>query len=361
MKILHRYLVKNFVKSLFFCLFLFFMMFIFVDSLNNLDEFVKNKMPAAAILGYYASLLPLILSQILPAAALLASLHFLSNLNRHNEIAALKASGVSSARILAPFLMLGLVLSFAVLAVNETIVPRAAASTAAVKKGLLEQDGGDASDNLKNVTLLAKGNCMMYARELDLDTGTLHEVIVMEHNPNLSVKARTTAARGVYEDGRWFFYDGVRYELDQQGDTTGKPEIFDKRDSGIEEGPIEFIRQGTETQFMNYKQLKEYVRNTQLAGRKTSDRLSVELHQKLAAPFVSFVILLVGAPAAMRIRKGGALLSMTIGICIVAVYYVAIAVSSALGKGGALPPLCAVWLPHFAFACTGIFLIRKYA
>ncbi len=360
MKILDRYLVRNFIWPLCFCFCLFLFMFIFIDSLNNLDEFLKHDAPFQLILTYYGLLVPMVAGEIIPASVLLASLYFIGQMNRHNEISAMKASGVSSAQILAPILLTGLLLSTLVMAMNECWLPHAAVLSASIKKNMLDDEGSGSTKSLINVTLITKGNRMIFARELRLDTRTLYEIIVLEHGKDLTVKAKVTAKSATYEKGRWVFYETVRYEFDERGDLTNEPKLIDKQITDIREEPMDFVRQDTQTHFMNFRQLREHIRNTGEAGKKTSARLLVDLHNKMASPFASLVILLAGAPVAMRIRRGGPWISLGMGLLIVAVYYASNAVSMALGKGGALPAVMSVWAPQFLFAAFGLRFLRRH-
>lgn len=360
MRILDRYLVRNFFWPLAFCFALFLFMFVFIDGLSNLDEFLRHDAPFRLILTYYGLLVPMVAGEIVPASVLLASLYFIGQMNRHNEIAAMKASGVSSWRILAPVLFTGLLLSTGVMAVNECWLPQAAGISASIKKNMLDDDGTGSTKSLKNVTLITKNNRMIFARELRLDTRTLHEIIVLEHGRDLAVKAKVTAKSAVYEKGRWVFYDTVRYDFDATGDITNEPKLVESAVTDIQEEPLDFVRQDTETHFMNFRQLREHIQNTGQSGEASSARLVVELHNKMASPFASLVILLAGAPVAIRIRRGGPWLSLGMGLLIVAGYYASNAVSMALGKGGAIPPAMSVWAPQLLFAAYGLRSLRKH-
>jgi len=360
MRIVHRYFVRGYLWPLFFTTLIFLLMFVFVDSLNNLDEFLRQDAPLRLIFSYYAALIPIITAQIMPAAVLFSALYFLSHLNKYNEITALKAGGVSGVTILWPIYLVGLIISVGVLAMNETVTPQAAITSTAIKRGLAQTGSDRASQKtISNVTLLS-GNHLVYARELAIDTGTLYGVIVMRHRNDLTVESKVTAARGVFNGTNWVLFDVVAYYLDATGDMHGKPENHERMDLHVDVSPAEFVRQGTETHFMSYRQLKDYIQNSRIGGERASNRLLVDLHQKLAAPFACIIILLAGTPLALKARRGGAFLSLGGGLALVGVYYVAIAIFLALGKGGVMPATLAVWLPHAAFAIFGLRLLLRY-
>jgi len=110
---------------------------------------------------------------------------------------------------------------------------------------------------------------------------------------------------------------------------------------------------------MSYGQLKAYIQNTKVTGYKTSSRLLTQLHQKLSSPFICFIMLLVAAPLALKMRRGGAMISIGVGLFIIVTYYSVIAFISALGMGGIIPPVAAAWMPNGLFLLVGFYLVRK--
>ncbi len=245
------------------------------------------------------------------------------------------------------------------LAINETIIPRAALESFAIKESLIDRsDQRHLKSSLSNVTVLTRTNQMIYARRFEIPTRTLHEVIITEDYPDLALKKKTTAQKAVYNDGVWKLY-GVRHtEVNPKGEVTNRPFIIKEETLELEEGPEDFIRQETHTEFMKYAELKDYLEKVESTGYRASYRLQVDLYEKLARPLTAFVIVLVGAPAAFIVRRGGLFASGLLALAVIVAYYGVMAVSSALGKGGNLPPLLAAWLPHVIFTFLGIHLLR---
>jgi len=336
-------------------------MFIFVDSLNNLDEFIRNEAPIRIIATYYLAMIPVVLGQIVPAGSLMAALYFLGQLSKHNEIVAIKASGTSGLRILFPILFIGFLLSMGLLAMNETITPKASILSTSIKKDVIESDkNGLEKKSLQNVALLTKDNQMVYARELHIDTSTLFDVIIIKLHKNFTLKSKITGRTATYQDGIWTLYDVIQYSLDTNSQMIGQPTSTKSMVLNITETPDQFVLQSIKTEFMNYRQLKSRIQNLASAGRKSSNRMLVDLYGKMITPFTCFIILLIGAPIALKTRRGGAMLSLTVGVCIVGLYYFAIAIGAALGKGAVIPPYMAAWGPHAIFFFLGCYLVRRY-
>jgi lipopolysaccharide export LptBFGC system permease protein LptF len=79
----------------------------------------------AEVARYYACKIPEFVVLILPIALLLALLYSLTNHARHNELTAIRAAGVGVMRLSASYLVVGLLFSICIFAVNESWVPKA--------------------------------------------------------------------------------------------------------------------------------------------------------------------------------------------------------------------------------------------
>ncbi len=360
MRIVDRYLIRGFISPLLFCGALFTLMFVVIDSLNNLDEYIRHSASIGVIFSYYFTLLPALVVQMVPLAALVAILYILGDLNRHQEIIAMKASGISSFQILSPFLFMGILLSFGTLLVSENIVPQASITSRAIFDGLILKGKKDMSERaIKNVTLYTSDNRMVYAREYEIHSQTLHDVIILENNPDQSLKSKMVAKTGEYKNNLWIFHDAMRYQVNRRGDMLGDPVYSTTLTLELPEKPENFLKEASQVEFMSARQLKEYIENMKGTSKKLVRSLWVEFHYKLAFPFVSLMVMLIGAPLALRAKRGSAVMGIGTSLIIVFTYYGLHSFLMAMGKGGHLPPFVAAWLANFIFAGVGIYLIRE--
>lgn len=362
MRIVDRYLIRGFIGPFFYCLALFSLLFVVVDSFNNIDEYLKHHVPIRLILTYYGYLLPTLLVQIVPIAALVSILFILGNLNKHNELIAMRASGLSALHILSPFLFFSVVISFAVLLVNETFVPDAAVASKSIYEGQIIKDKSERHERvLKNVTLLGRDHRLYYAREFELSKGVLFDVSMIQDNAEREVESKITASRAFYEEGSWTFEDAIQFELDPDGDVIGEPRIARKLVMRLDERPEDFVKQASTVEFMNTHQLRMYIKKLKGTGEKLLRGLKVDLHQKIAFPFITLIVMLLGAPLAMRTGRGSAMVGVGTSVCVVVVYYALHSICIALGKGGQIPPVFAAWFANLTFTAVGIYLIKNTA
>ena len=359
MRILDRYLVNRFANAMIYCLFLFMLLFVVIDIFNNLDEFLKSGVNFRIILTYYLYSMPVILVQVVPMAVLVSILFVLSNLSRHNEVTAMRASGVSSFHILAPYLFIGAVISFSIFLLSEQIVPRTSVTSTSIMEGLIEKGKKDLSErSIQNATLFTKGNLMVYAREYELATDTLYDVVLFEDDPQRLVQTKIAAKKAVYHGGRWTFYETIEYRMGHSGEIDGEPRFSDSMVIDLGAKPVDFLRESLQIEYMNTRQLEEYIGHLRGVSPKLVQKMMVDFHYKIAFPFVSFIVILIGAPLAMRSERGGALLGIGTSVALVALYYGINSMVLAFGKGGHLPPIFSAWFSNLFFAGVGIYLIK---
>ena len=96
MRLLDRYLLRELLVPLAYCLGGFLVFFIAFDLIFDINRFQEAMLRFMDVVEYYIVVLPEILADmVIPISLLLASLYSLTNLSRHNELTAMRAAGVS--------------------------------------------------------------------------------------------------------------------------------------------------------------------------------------------------------------------------------------------------------------------------
>ena len=183
-------------------------------------------------------------------------------------------------------------------------------------------------------------------------------MVLFEDDPHRLVQNKITAKKAVYEDEAWTFYDVIRYQMNRRGELAAEPVFSDSLRLGLDAKPEDFLKESSQVEFMNTRQLDDYMRHVQGASKKLAQKLLVDFHYKIAFPFVSFIVVLLGAPLAMRSVRGGAMRGIGISVVIVMLYFGINSVCLALGRGGSLPPAFSAWFSNLFFAAIGLYLIK---
>src|SRR5436190_2016773 len=125
MRLLDRYLLRELLVPLGYCLGGFLVFWLAFNLFSDISELQEQRMRGIEIFQYYSLRIPEFVVIILPLALLLALLYTLTNLARHNELTAMRAAGLSMWRLCAPYFTVGLVASISLFALNEFCVPPA--------------------------------------------------------------------------------------------------------------------------------------------------------------------------------------------------------------------------------------------
>jgi len=363
MKIIDRYMVKGFLGPFVWCLFLFTIMAIIIDIFSFIEDIVKFKIPATSIIAFYVYYCPTIFLQVTPMAVLLSTIYVLSNLNKNNEITAMKSSGISLWRILAPILIIGFLISMAIFIVNDRIIPVSSRISTVIRRDELEKEKrkGAGTKIVKNVAIYSAGNRILFARSYDTEKKVLQDVIIHRHDTSENLISKITAQSGAWTGEGWKFYKVIMWRIDNSGKILGAPIFFDEKEIALKEKPSDFANRESRSEYMSYKELKAYIENFKGAGTKFVKGLLVDLYYKVSFSLISLIIILIGAPFALITTRGGVLIGIGMSVAIGLLYYAVIAISLAFGKAGTIPPIVSAWLGNILFTILGIYLINKRA
>src|SRR2546429_2429016 len=103
MRLLDRYVLRELLIPLGFCLCFFLVFWISFDLFSELGNYQKNNLLIGDVAEYYLVKIPEFLVLVMPMALLLALLYTLTNHARYHELTAMRAAGVSLGRICLPY------------------------------------------------------------------------------------------------------------------------------------------------------------------------------------------------------------------------------------------------------------------
>ena len=124
-KLIDRYLIREFLIPLCYCLAAFMLIYVIYDLSAHLDNYIEDRVPMRFLFHYYMIQMPLVMVQVIPLSILLAIVYCVGALSRHNEITAMRATGITVYRIMLPYLCLGACFTGVIFYLNERHAPRA--------------------------------------------------------------------------------------------------------------------------------------------------------------------------------------------------------------------------------------------
>ncbi len=371
MRLLDRYLFRELLSPLAYCLGGFLVFWISFDLFNNLEEMQDRKLHLLDVLGYTLAMTPEFLVTILPIVVLLSLLYTLTHHARYNEITAMRAAGVSLWRICMPYFIVGLIASVVLFALNEFLVPRSTDWANSILTRYVQKSGDTQTQNeFRNFGFTnARGHRTWFMNEYRLKTSEMLKPQVNWNLPDGSSR-RLYADRAVRTNGVWTFFNVAEYSQADasaplvpslQTNELAMPE-FDETPSQIQ-SEIKISGylglDGTRKADIPLKDIYDYLRLHPNLSQADSSWLFTKLYGRLAAPWTCLVVVLIAIPFGAASGRRNLFVGVAGSIFICFTFFVLQQISLALGSGGHLPPWLAAWLPNMVFGGTGLLLMAR--
>lgn len=356
-RILHRYVVREYLKILSLSLSSLILIYIIVLFFQRVNLFVKYQAPFYLIFEYLLYKIPEVTFQwTLPYAVLLATLLTLGILSRNNEITAMKAGGVSFYRIALPLLLLALLISLISFLGNESLVPVTNQKTQYLLDVKVRKE--HPSSFFKNYKIwYHSGRRIFNIQLLDPGKKTLKGVTLYQFDNNFYCTRRIDAREAKWIDGKWQFYEGTIRDFDNSGSI--RMTSFKEMEFLLPENWESFQQIERPSEEMSFTELRTYIEKIQSAGYDAT-RYLVDLYSKLSYSLLNLIMVLIGIPFALKTgRSGGVALSIGISVIIGFAYGVTFYIFLSFGKSGVLSPLLSSWTPTFLFGLAGIFTLMS--
>lgn len=123
MKLLDKYLIKQFIKNFLTVNVAFASIYLLVDFIEKFDNFTRAGKSFGLALEYFLLNVPFVVDQLGPVLILLSGVISLGILNHTNELTALKAGGIPLKKIIRPILFGGIILTMLMFAAAQWLLP----------------------------------------------------------------------------------------------------------------------------------------------------------------------------------------------------------------------------------------------
>ncbi len=366
MRLLDRYLLRELMMPLSYCLCGFIVFWISFDLINELESYQRHQLTTLDIIHYYLWRLPELMVQVAPVALLLALLYALTNHARHHELVAIRAAGVGLWRMALPYFGMGLLFSLAVFYINERLVPDAGENAERIlHQHEAGQEGGEQRHWRRNLNFKNDyDNRIWNIAAFHMETGEmLHPQV--EWRQADGARRYLIADRAEPAERGWVFYNVTEllYQANKEISryNTNKLALPDLPEtpalirSEVKVAGLTNVRAAKRAQ-LSVQEIRNYL---QLHGHLSAAeyaKLSTQLHGRLAEPWTSLVVVLIALPFGAAPGRRNVFAGVAASIFICFAYFVLLKFGLALGTGGYLPAWASAWLPNALFAILGLSL-----
>jgi len=324
--------------------------------IHLLDLFANRGGPLSIILKMLGNLVPFYLGIALPAALFIGVLYAGSRLSSESELDAMRASGMSLLRLIAPVLALAVVLVMISTYLLGWLQPYTRFGYRALVHLVTDTQWDSAIE--RGAFFTGFGGKTILIGDISDGGRTMTKIFVNDKDGS----GRTiilTAERGDLQKQSDFslvlrLHNGIRSETSPNGDAT-RAMTFTQLDLPLESiAPDPFRPRGEKESELTFTELVRYYFNT--PANLDLEDISAELHERMVRTVSILFLPFLAFPVGISSRRTSKSVRMIVGVLFLIFYYEVLQFGEAMVRKKALDAIPALWVPCAIFAACSLWL-----
>lgn len=347
--------MKKFLGTFFYSLVLLISIIIVFDIQEKFDDFMEKKAPFEAILfDYYLNFAPYYANMFMFLFIFISVIFFTSKLAGNSEIIAILSAGISFRRMLVPYFQCATILAILSFVLSAYIIPPANESRLNFENTYIRKAFVNTSVNIhRQVNDSTRFYMSNYVASSNTGNKFSWEVF---DGKVLKEKLMSDHISWDEEKNKWTIYNYYIRYITKNGDSvvTGKA-----MDTTLALQPSDFNQRLNRIETLTSDELNEYIEDQRRRGSENIEAFQVESYKRVAFPFASFILTLIGVTLSCKKVRGGMGVNIGVGLSLSFSYILFMQIFTQFAIGSSLPPLLAVWIPNILFAIIGVVLYFK--
>jgi lipopolysaccharide export system permease protein len=367
--IIDRYMLRQFVQVLIICFLSLVGLYIVVDAFGHLDHFVDYADKHGNLLGilasYYGYRALGFFDRMSGILALIAVMFTVTWIQRHHEMTALLAAGVTRLRVLRPVLIAAVGVSLLGVANREIIIPRIRHQLSLDSKNL----GGEAQALMQGrpdsqTGIYLNGRRMVHAEKKIIDPNFVLPREWDQFGRQITAdEARFLPADAARPAG--YLLVGVNspkallsqpsLKQDETPIVITPPDApWLKPDQLFVASDVAFEFLAAGSTWRDYASTAELVRHVRSPSTELGADIRVAIHGRFLQPLLDTTLIFLGLPLIVSRTNRNPFLAIGLCLGIVTIFMIVVLGCQSLGSTGWLRPTLAVWLPLMIFVPVAI-------
>lgn len=361
--ILNRYLATEILPGFLVSILVFSAIFLMARVMELAGLVISKGVGLGLVAEILGLALPKVLTYTLPMAALLAVLAAFLRLSADSELTVLRASGLSLYQLAPPVVAFGLATALLTAALTLWLAPEA---NWRFKTQLLDLARTRADLAIREQVFIREfPGLVIYIGQFPPGATEMGEVFIYDtrsEEESTLINARRGQLGVDRDEGVLFFHleDG---EIDRV--YAGRPSTdsisFGGYDLKFSAGP-ELAGENGETIFRGRAELPTW-RLVPTAEAKGDGELinnyTLEKHRRLALPFTTLIMALIGLPLGASFRARGRNFALAMALGVFMVYYFFYSFGWSLAEGRYVPPAVGAWAGNCVASAAGLLFMRR--
>lgn len=360
MKILDKYIIKNFTGTFLFITLLLALIVVIIDLSQKVGNIQDNGSTIfEALTQYYPFYLLWILNTFLPIGIFISAIYFTSRLTNNTEIVAMTSSGMSFLRLTRPYLIVAILIGSLSFVVNHYFLPKANIYKNEYFYNYLQRSSRE-REYFKGRPISSQISPNEYL--------FIHNYNRRTKNGNGFLYQKLKGTKVVYSlranDLLWNEQDSLysltnyyeRFVRENKPDSLVAGSVTEQK---FKVTPDDLLPEGYVAENMNSIELNKFIEREKFKGSNSISIYLNELYQRSSLPFSSLILTLLALSLSSKKKRGGMGINLALGVFLAFVYIFGNEASKAFSSVGDISPLLATWLSNIVFSIVTIILFIK--
>ncbi len=355
--ILDRYILRKFLGTFFLSIMLIILIVIVFDISEKIEDFLQPEVTLREIIfDYYLNFVPYFVNLFSHLFTFIAVIFFTSRLAARTEIVALLSSGISFNRLLRPYMIGATLIAVTSLFLNNYLIPVANKTRLDFMSKYIDNNYQYSGHDIHRQ--VAPG-VFIYMESFSTNENT-GERFTVEKLKGTEMEFKLSARQIKWDSikSRWSILDYTIRYMDGKKErlASGK-----RIDTTFNLNPKDFARAENRMESMTFIELNHFIANEKMKGSDNVQLYEIEKHKRIAFPFATFVLTVIGVSVSSRKSRGGTGRHLGVGISLSFIFIFFMQWFASYAASGVLPAYVAVWVPNAIFTIIAIYMLRKAA
>ncbi|MGV0920501.1 LptF/LptG family permease [Empedobacter falsenii] len=362
MKIIDKYIIRNFIGTFIFMVLILSTIAVIVDLSQKLGRINDSGSTAfSALTQFYPYWSIWIINTFLPIAVFITVIYFTSRLTMQTEIVGVLSGGISFYRFTLPYIWVAIFLAVSALVVGNVVLP-----WANIKKNkyqythLLSNNDKEEYYKRQRIGSQISPDEFVFVDSYDR-TEKLGSSFMYQKFDSTELKKQIIASSFNWNDKDSTYALMSVYTRDINKDKTEKLNYEANTNLRLPASPDEILPEEYVAETMNTFELNEFIQKQKAKGSANVNTYENELNNRLSGPFSTIILTLLALSLSSKKRRGGIGINLAVGISLAFVYIFFSQTTSTFSEKGYVSPLVASWIPNIVFGLLTLFLYFRRA
>lgn len=355
MKKLDIYIIKKFLGTFFLALTLIILIAIIFDVSEKMDDFLDKGAPLKSILfDYYLNFIPYFANLFSALFVFISVIFFTSRMAAKTEFIAMFSSGISLHRLLVPYFVAAFIITAFSFILGNYIIPDANKKRLDFQSAYFKNMDGKYGEY--NIHRQIHPGVYFYVESFNR-IRNLGLKMTLEEFDGVQLKSKLTAEMMIWDsiNQKWILQNYyIRNYIDNREEIISGLRL----DTAFRVKPEDFSTRTNVVEAMNRKELNAFISEQRMSGTSAVVTSEIEKNSRIASPFATFILTLIGFALSVRKARGGLGLNIGIGILLSFSYILFMRFATVFAISGVFSAAFSVWIPNILYAliAAGIYL-----